>query len=73
MKPGMTKKSRSEWVKWSYEQLQERRVDPFLQGWRCASALIMAFDGIPQPLRRQIMTALGYAEGKLWKKTRKMR
>ena len=71
MKGKMTKKRLNEWIRWSLAQLEHRRVDPFLQGWRCAFALIMSFDKIPQDVRKEICEAMSIAESVLWKKSRK--
>jgi hypothetical protein len=67
----MTRKRLNEWISWSMDQLEARRVDPFLQGWRCAYALIMAFDDIPADVRKKICEAVNEAESVLWKRTRK--
>lgn len=70
---GMDKKRLDRWVSWSLDHLEDRRVDPFLQGWRCAYAVILAFDEIPPELRTKICAAVSYAESTLWKKTRKIK
>lgn len=73
MKPSIRKKRLNEWVRWSLEQLEGRRVDPFLQGWRCAFAMLMAVEGIPPEVRELMCSNIAYAERKLWKKTRGMK
>jgi hypothetical protein len=67
----LTQKRLNEWINWSLRQLQYRRIDPFLQGWRCAFAIIMAFEGIPADVRKEICESMSKAESVLWKKTRK--
>lgn len=72
-KNGMSQKRLDKWVDWSLRHLQNSRVDPFLQGWNCAFALIMSFEGIPKDVRQEISKATSYAESVLWKKTRKLK
>jgi hypothetical protein len=69
----MTKKRLDDWMSWSLDHLNAGRVDPFLQGWRCAFASIMAADGIPNDVRKKICAAMSYAESRMWTRTRKAR
>jgi hypothetical protein len=66
----VSKKRLDEWVKWSLFHLESKRVDPFLQGWRCARAILMAVDGIPEDVREEMVRIFNNAESKLWQKTR---